>query len=226
MPSRSSSPLPSSQPVAGATPMPTTMTSAGTTDAVAQRDAVVGRGRSPCTSQRMSMPAASCAAVARRPISAPRPAHERRRQAFEHRHRAALGPGRGGDLEADEPGADDDDAGRAVGDPRAQRQRVVERAQLVDDRHVLLAGQPPRRRAGGDDQPVVRRRVVPSASSTAAASTSRAVAGDAEAQRRGRARRSPPAGAGRCDRAPTPRPAASSTAAGGRRAGAARRRSA
>ena len=154
-------------------------------------------------------------------------ADERRRQPLEHGHRAAAGAGRRGDLEADEPGADDHDPRRAVGDPLAQGERVVERAQLVDGRDGLLA------RAGACvAEPVAMitpspyGTVEPSASSTARASMSSPTAGTPR-------RRSSPivayslrAGAGRCGRAPTRRRAASSTAAGGRRAGAARRRSA
>ena len=69
-------------------------------------------------------------------------AHQRRRQALEHDDRAAAAARRGGHLEADEPGADDDHPG-TVDQLGAQAQRVVERAQDVDPGGLGLA------RAGG-----------------------------------------------------------------------------
>ena len=102
------------------------------------------------------MPSSACDGGGRRAHLRAEAADQRRRRALEHGDGAAAAAGRGGDLEADEAGADDDDPRRAVGDARPQGERVVERAQLVDDRHGVLAGEAAGRRAGGDDEPVER----------------------------------------------------------------------
>ena len=225
-PSRSSSPLPSSHAVAGATPMPTTTTSAG--DERRRRPGARRRRDSSATAtpQRMSMPSAAWTAVAAAPISAPRPRISGAGSALEHGHRAAPGPGRRGHLEADEPGADDDDPGRAVGDHapagRARRRACAARGP---------SARAPGRAAAGCAEPVAMTSpsngtTRPSASVDGAAVDVEPDGRHAEAQVEAELVDVVAAGAARCGRAPSRRPAASSTAAGGRRAGAARRRSA
>ena len=128
-------------------------TSAGTTVAVGQRHAACRTAPSPPRRSGSSMPSAR----GRRWRRAPSPRRGRGRAAPAAppaRSPRSPWPRRRGDLEADEPGADDDDPGRAVGDPRPQGERVVERAQLVDGADVCLAGQPPGPRAGGEDDAV------------------------------------------------------------------------
>ena len=210
-------------PSPGPTPMPTTTTSAGTSssrrpvdaavlelgdgDAAADVDALVGVARP----------------------SPPRPSRHRGRgsaapaapPAPSRRSREPCGRG---DLEADEPGADDDDPGGAVGDLGAQA-RASRRA-------CAARGPPPSpawpgSRRGAD--PVARIESVERhrPSRRPARRRDRRRRGRSPARRgagRARARRRRRAGAGRCGRAPTPRPAASWTAAAGRRAGAPRRR--
>ena len=215
MPSRSSSPLPSSQ-LGRRRDADADDDDVGRHErAVAQRHAGRRTGRVTITSQRTSMPAAPWAAVARRAHLLAEPAHERRRQALQHGHRAALGPRRRGDLEADEPGADDDDPCRAVGDPRPQGERVVERAQLVDRADVLLAGQPPRPPSRWRARSARRRGPCePSASCTARPSTSRAAAGTP--RRRSRPSSAIAAGGRRAMRSGSHSPASSFFDSGGR----------
>ena len=63
-----------------------------------------------CTPQRTSTPLRACTLATTSPISAPRPRIIGAEAPLEHRHRAPALGRRRGDLEADEPGADDDDA--------------------------------------------------------------------------------------------------------------------
>ena len=138
MPSRSSRPLPSSHAVAGATPMPTTMASAGTIEPSARSTPSVGQlGHGDVAADVDAL--GDERGRGGRPHRRPEAADQRRRRALQHGDRAAPGPGRGRHLEADEAGPDDDDPRRAVGDDGTQGQGVVERAQLVDRRHQLLA---------------------------------------------------------------------------------------
>ena len=79
-------------------------------------------------------------------------ADQRRRRALEHQHLVAELARRGGDLEADEAGADDDHASAAAGDPLAQVERVVDRSQHDDVGQVVLSGQLAWARTGGEDR--------------------------------------------------------------------------
>ena len=102
-------------------------------------------------------------------------AHERGRQAFEHRHRTPERARRRRDLETDEAGADDDDAGRPVGEavPQARARRRACAARGPRPAAPATASgstrwrRPGRRRAG----------VLPSASATVRASVSSPIAG-------------------------------------------------
>ena len=105
-------------------------------------------------------------------------ADQRSREALEHGHRAAPGSRRGCDLEADEPGADDGDARRAVGDPL--RAAPSESSSVRSSWTVGTSSWPGRRRVA---EPVAMitpssyGTVDPSASSTARASVSSPDAG-------------------------------------------------
>ena len=81
------------------------------------------------------------------------------RQRIDHGH---LGDpeahGGGGDLAADEPGADDDHAGAGPGQLVPQAPRVGEGADRVPAGERTGAGQPAGPHTGGDDQTVVRER--------------------------------------------------------------------
>ena len=174
------------------------------------------------------MPSASVHGGRRgRPSPAPRPRISGAGSALEHGDRAAPGPGRRRHLEADEPGADDDHPGRAVGDHarggRAQSSSVRSSWTVG---HGSWPGSRRVRRAGGDDQPVERHDAVVGQVHATAARRRRGRWPARRAGGRARASSIAAAGAARSARRPSRRPAASSTAAGGRRAGAARRRSA
>ena len=157
MPSRISSPLPSSHPVAGDTPIPTTTTSA--LDEFAVAEANPGDSVAVAFDRPTGDAAAHLDAVAGMHLGddlahlGAEAADHRGRRTLEHDDRApGLGGGRG-DFETDETGADHDDP-RSIRQPAAQRQRVVEGAQHRHAVEVGLAGQRPRRAAGGDDHPI------------------------------------------------------------------------
>ena len=206
-------PLPSSQSVVGATPMPTTTTSAGTTSPPASRtpSAVSPSMKTP---QRTSTPWRAMQVGDRLAHLGAETADERRGGPFEHDDVVAE-PLRGGrDLESDEAGTDHHDAPPARRDLGAQAEGVVERAQLV---HVVeggLAGEPARTGARGDDETVETEDR--SVGETELRAAGRAPSPRCRGATRRRGRRTRRAGGGGCDRAPTRRPAASSTAAAGR----------
>ena len=111
-------------------------------DAAADVDAMVGvHGRDGGTHLRAEAP------------------HQRGGAAFEHEDVVAESAGRGSDLEADEAGADDDDASPAAS--RAQHAVAARRRGCAARGRAacsLLAGEPARRRARRDDQSVERAR--------------------------------------------------------------------
>ena len=139
-PSRSSRPLPSSQAVVGATPMPTT-TCVGRRRACRRR-AERRRPRSPRRRRRSgsSTPLSGWIAASAVPSSAPAPRISGAGAAFEHDDVGAGPARRRRHLEADEPGADHDEP-RAPGSTIAARNASASsrRAQHVDVRRVGLA---------------------------------------------------------------------------------------
>ena len=88
----------------------------------------------------------------RRPHRRAEAADQRRRRALEHQYLVAELARRGGDLEADEAGADDDHATPAAGDPFPQVERVVDRSQHDDVGQIVLSRQLARARTGGEDR--------------------------------------------------------------------------
>ncbi len=140
IPSRSSSPLPSSQPTDGVTPTPTTMTSAASTSDSAAR--VDRSDQHPAIGEPVDRDATAQIDPLRGVHGTDHRAHlgaetsdQGCRPALEHDHLVPELAGGGRDFEADEAGADDHDPPVARSDRRTHTHRVVERAQHV---HVSM----------------------------------------------------------------------------------------